>query len=942
MGASKTLFISRAGADEAFGAEIGRVLETAGYSVVLQQWDFSNRNFIERIHAALSDGARVVALLSPEYLGSDYCAAEWQNAIAGDPLNKKTRLILLRLVECEPSGLLAGIAYWDLVPIRENRPLLEQVVRDAVMPDARTRAPIAGPYWRAPRSILDAEAVRPMPAFTGRDDELKALAAALNDRDAVAAIHGLGGTGKSSLAREYAWRNRERYSVIWWLNAESESNVIHDMVRLGAFFVRGLDELPDRRAAARQVADTLLSGFAKPVLLIFDNLDDESLLRAWRPRTGSQTLVTSRNAAWPPEVGAIALSTLSPSESLEYLRRESRRDDLAEADAHALVDALGSLPLALAHAAAYLRSTRTVSAARYRARITDQLARAPRNAEYPRSVFATFQAAIAEAEQQAPGAGAILCFAARFAPDDVPDELFRQPAELYFEVRPDLPGEAPALDLRTAVHDGLRVDEALGTLDRLSLLTYSQAEQTYSIHRLVRLAAQDIARNGAAEWSAISIAVADALFPLAAFANWPQCARLLPHALAALDALPAGAATDRAAHLAAGCGIYLRERGAYAESESLLARALAMRERILGPSHVDVADTLCGLATVYSEQGRYAEAEPLHVRALEIMENAVGPDRVEILKNLNGLAIVHFHQARFAQSEALFERALAIKERALGPDHINVANTLNGLANVYEHQARYREAEELLVRALAIRERELGAQHPEAATSLSNLAIVYDRQGRYAEAQASFERALTIWEKTLGPDHPLVAMTLNGLGKVHAHQGRYSEADALHTRALAIQEKALGSGHPLVADTLSDLADAYAYQGRNAEADSLLSRALTLAEKTLGHEHGNVADILCGLAAGRRKQGRYREAEELFARALAIGEKLFGADHPDVATSLEGLATVYAEEGRPDDARSLRERALTIREKALGADHPLTQAARESTRKTSPTARPRD
>ncbi len=886
-GASKTLFISRAGADEAFAAEIGRVLESAGYGVVLQQWDFSNRNFIERIHTALSDGARVVALLSPEYLGSDYCAAEWQNAIASDPLNKKSRLVLLRLVECEPSGLLAGIAYWDLVPIRENRALLEQVVRDAVAPEARARAPIAGPYWRAPRSILDAEAVRPMAAFTGRDDELEALAGALNDHDAVAAIHGLGGTGKSSLAREYAWRNRERYSLIWWLNAESESNVIHDLGRLGAFFVRGLDELPDRRAAARQVADTLLSGFAKPVLLIFDNLDDESLLRAWRPRTGSQALVTSRNAAWPPEVAAIALSTLSPSESLEYLRSESRRDDLAEADAHALIDALGSLPLALAHAAAYLRSTRTVSAARYRERITDQLARAPRNAEYPLSVFATFQAAIAEAEQQAPGAAAILCLAARFAPDDVPDELFRQPAELYSEVRPDLPGEAPALDLRTALHDGLRVDEALGTLDRLSLLTFSPAAQTYSIHRLVRLAAQDIARNGPAEWSATAIVVADALFPLAAFAEWPQCARLLPHALAVLDALPADAVTDHAAHLAAGCGIYLRERGAYVESESLLARALTMRERNLGPSHIDVADTLYGLATVYSEQGRYADAEPLHVRALEIMESTLGRDSAEILKNLNGLAIVHFHQARYAQSVALFGRALAIKERALGPEHISVANTLNGLANVYEHQGRYHEAEQLLLRALAVREKTLGAEHPEVATSLNNLAIVYDRQGRYVEAEAPFERALRIWEKTLGSDHPLVAMTLNGLGKVHVHQGRYGEADALHARALEIQKKALGPDHPLVANTLGDLANAYAYQGR------------------------------------------FREAEELFARALAIGEKSLGADHPDVATSLEGLAAVYAEQGRPDDARSLRERVLTIRENALGAGHPLTQAARE-------------
>jgi hypothetical protein len=81
-------FISPAGADAPFADRIGRILEDAGHSVVLQQWDFANRSFMERMHAALESGARVIALLSNDYLASDHCTAEWQNAIAHDPLNK--------------------------------------------------------------------------------------------------------------------------------------------------------------------------------------------------------------------------------------------------------------------------------------------------------------------------------------------------------------------------------------------------------------------------------------------------------------------------------------------------------------------------------------------------------------------------------------------------------------------------------------------------------------------------------------------------------------------------------------------------------------------------------------------------------------------------------------------------------------------------------------
>ena len=74
--AKAQFFISRAGTDAQFAAVIGRILEDAGYRVILQQWDLANRNFMEAMHAALESGARVVALLSPAYFKSDHCMAE--------------------------------------------------------------------------------------------------------------------------------------------------------------------------------------------------------------------------------------------------------------------------------------------------------------------------------------------------------------------------------------------------------------------------------------------------------------------------------------------------------------------------------------------------------------------------------------------------------------------------------------------------------------------------------------------------------------------------------------------------------------------------------------------------------------------------------------------------------------------------------------------------
>lgn len=822
--AAKPLFISRAGADADFAAEIGSVLEAAGYAVTLQQWDFANRNFMERMHTALAEGARVIALLSPEYLRSEHCQAEWQNAIADDPLNTKSRLILLRVAECEPDGLLSGLAYWDLVPLGDDRALLEPAVLEAVREDRRDGTP-SGPYWRAPRTIVDAEAIRSVPSFSGREDELAAIDAALCRDAAVAAVHGLGGVGKSSVAREYAWRNRDRYSVIWWLGAQTEDGIIESLLRLGALFVRGLDQLSDRRAAAQRVMGSMLSGFAKPVLLVFDNLEDERLVRTWLPRTGARALVTSRSGAWSADVTPISLQVWNVETAAAYLKREGARDDLTDAGAREIVETLGGLPLALSHAAASLRTMRMVTPQRYLERINDYLKSAPRAAEYPQSVFATFSTAIAQAEHEAAGAAALLSFAAFFAPDAIPDELFRQSDELY------------PLELRPTVSDELRLDEALGALDRLSLLSFAAASRTYAIHRLVRRAAQDAVAAGALAWAESAVAVADAAFPPTEFAAWPRCERLLPHVRAALDNLPRETASPSAGRLGYRCAVYLWQRGEFRAGELLHARALEIRERSLGPEHPEVGDSLNSLVAVLCALGRYEESVPLQIRSLAIREKVLGPQHVSVGMSCNNLGVVYDYLGRYDEAEALHTRGLAILEGALGRDHPEIASSLNNLAELYIRQGRLDQALPLHERALAIRERALAPDDPDLAYSLRNLAVLYGEEGRYDDAEALQSRSLAIWEKSQGTEHAGFAYALNDLARIYQRQQRFDLAESSFARALAIREKVLGPEHPDVATSLNDLGGLYVRQGRNGEAEPLLTRALEIRSRALGPDH---------------------------------------------------------------------------------------------------------
>ncbi len=102
-------------------------------------------------------------------------------------------------------------------------------------------------------------------------------------------------------------------------------------------------------------------------------------------------------------------------------------------------------------------------------------------------------------------------------------------------------------------------------------------------------------------------------------------------------------------------------------------------------------------------QVRYAEAEPLLQRALAIRERALGPEHPHVAASLNNLAVLYDTQGRYAEAEPLYQRSLAIREKALGPEHPDVAQSLESYAALLRETGRADEAVELEARAKAIR-----------------------------------------------------------------------------------------------------------------------------------------------------------------------------------------------------------------------------------------------
>jgi tetratricopeptide (TPR) repeat protein len=326
--------------------------------------------------------------------------------------------------------------------------------------------------------------------------------------------------------------------------------------------------------------------------------------------------------------------------------------------ARTLVDRLGGLPLALDQAGAYLDET-GCSLADYLAlyhshrtfvRSLRGESTAKDQGAHPEAVGVTWAVSFQQVEHCSPGAVDLLWLCAYLAPEGIPEALFKEGGD-------DLP---PAL--RAAVNDGVGWNSALAALRRFSLVDRQAETETLSLHRLVQVVVQE-AQSEAEQraWVERVLRLLSRAFPQPDFAFWNRCELLLPHAREGARHREAwGVDTLEGAQLLYRTGWYLRKRARYAEALPLCQQALSIYERVLGPDHPNVAQSLNNLASLYQDQGQYADAVPLYQRALAIYEQALEPDLSDLATSLSNLASLYQAQGQYAQALPLYQRALKI------------------------------------------------------------------------------------------------------------------------------------------------------------------------------------------------------------------------------------------------------------------------------------------
>lgn len=220
------------------------------------------------------------------------------------------------------------------------------------------------------------------------------------------------------------------------------------------------------------------------------------------------------------------------------------------------------------------------------------------------------------------------------------------------------------------------------------------------------------------------------------------------------------------------------------EAKTDFETALAISEKKLGTEAYGLTGILDRLGALYSEQkwpNARAMTQAYFQRSLAIREKVLGPRHADLAQPLENLGWAYFFDSKFLEAEPLFQRSLQIQMATKDPMSPLIAQALDNIGTVYSAQKRYSEAEPYFKKALLLRE-------TKDIESLTSLAQLYATTGDFKRSDDYYQRAVLVAEKGLGGDHVELADTLDSYAAMLHAANRLADAKKVEAHSKEVRD----------------------------------------------------------------------------------------------------------------------------------------------------------
>jgi len=790
------------------------------------------------------------------------------------------------------------------------------------------------------------------PTFIGRTAELKALRDRLTSggpaviRQPPSALYGLGGVGKTELAAEYAHRYSGDYEVVWWVRADQEDSIRASLVALGLRL--GLKEVsPELRDySSRVVIDALESGDPhEHWLLIFDDVTRPDIIHRYIPRGRGHVIITSRISEWRQvlKTEGIEVREFPLAEAIQFLRKRvpqlgyagdtpdgprylSESDEAQrQQQAERLAQTLGSLPLAIEHAASYLAQMSTP--------VADYIEDFERNAhellDREADMFTVNNLAVAATwsvsrDTLTPPARELFKLLAFFSAEPISEEVLVPAGRL---------ADAPA-GLQKVLTSRTELKRAARELARFSLVKIDGARNIVQLHRVVQMVTRSRIETEDERAAQVLRTTVHALLA-ASDPGSPEKDQNDPlyerssHHLVPSGALKSDNPVLR--NLIINQVRRLHLRGGYTEALSLGEDALAIWQGSHPADDIQNLALAVEVGVAMREVGRVEEAFDLNARTLALLRehHGVADETYLICATSYGQDLRLLGRYDDALNHDI--GVLPAYEETFSPSQHRLLNLRNNIAIDLRCVGRYDDALSYDTDNEAERARYFGATDRLTMSSRFGVARDLRRLGRYEDALAVARELVRIMEARQEPWRFFRLEIHSGLSAALRRGGYYAEAHAIAEDMYGRYLTLAGEAHRATLVAATNLVCDRRVVDDLAGAQDLGEQTALMWQKVAGAGHPNTLSARANLAVVLRMRGNPAAAREMNESVLVGLQRLYPRDrypheHPSTLIVMTNLASDLAAVGAVQQSRELGERTLTASRAARGHSHPATLA----------------
>jgi tetratricopeptide (TPR) repeat protein len=809
-------------------------------------------------------------------------------------------------------------------------------------------------YRQPPPSRIVGALPAPTPFFTGRELLLDTMSRKLKAHPhAPLVLFGPGGVGKTQLAREYALRRGEDYTLLWWVPADRAERARSSLVSLAERM-----DLPLRQSAERTIAAVLgrLESERISYLLVFDSAEGDEV-RQLIPTIGGHVIVTSRDPAWAHDSSHTGMEVpdFDEAEAIQFLRL--RDEHMNGEQATTVAQTVGRLPLALEQVA----SLREATGSRWEelmARLDEPelLASTAEPTHYPHTVARFLRLALDRLTATNPTAALIFELFAWFGSEPVTIPLLRQGG-----------GGNLTAHLSRTLKDPIALRHGVAAIGRYGLARLHNEDERIDVQPLIRLALRHALDTKASQRSRDNVHE----ILIAANPGWPDDLAILEmHRAMAPHILSAGLVHSRqpGAHSAVYDQIRYRYiTGDYEDALQLGEAAVTTWRQLgmLGPDHELVLLTTREWANALRALGRYSRSRELTEDALLRLRSnpRYGDDHPHTLTVATSYAadlrIAGEYRAALDIDQDTYDRLvrrygeadertvrcrhnLAVSLRLLGDfaraEEVDRAEltrhragggrrallSVHALAEDLYGCGHYREALAEQLPSFEISQRTLPPSDQVVLLSRRNVALAQRRLGEVDEAVELLRTNYDDCVMSLGADHEYTLAGAMSLANALRQRGQAGQAYTLAMDAVGTYQQAFGRRNPLTLAAEVNFAAILRAQGERARAWRADAVTVDALRETVGERHPFTVAAMTNLATDLALIGDTSGALAMSERAYALAVEIRGPDHPDTSTAAANLSLDRAAAGLPDTTR-MRDEVITAFHRTVGSDHPIVR-----------------